>query len=149
MGAFAGDVNNDGLPDLLLTEYGGVRLFQNLGGGKFRDVTREAGLDGADATVADPQPSHRSLDSFVQGHLLGRARHVVTFLFLRLGAAGLGAVVLAACGTQAPAAPAPSGGGGAAPAASNFDPAQCYRPFGGTTHCRRRPHRRCTVGCRR
>jgi ribose transport system substrate-binding protein len=50
--------------------------------------------------------------------------------FLRLGAAGLGAVVLAACGTQAPA---PSGGGGAAPAASNFDPAQCYRPFGGTT----------------
>jgi len=53
--------------------------------------------------------------------------------FLRLGAAGLGAVVLAACGTQAPAVPAPSGGGGAAPAASNFDPAQCYRPFGGTT----------------
>jgi hypothetical protein len=45
MGVFAGDVNNDGLPDLLLTEYGGVRLFQNLGGGKFRDVTREAGLD--------------------------------------------------------------------------------------------------------
>ncbi len=45
MGAFAGDVNNDGLPDLLVTEYGAVRLFQNLGGGKFRDVTREAGLD--------------------------------------------------------------------------------------------------------
>ena len=45
MGAFAGDVNNDGLPDLLVTEYGAVRLFQNLGGGKFKDVTREAGLD--------------------------------------------------------------------------------------------------------
>src|SRR4029079_3884436 len=44
MGAFAGDVNNDGLPDLLVTEYGAVRLFQNLGG-KFREVTREAGLD--------------------------------------------------------------------------------------------------------
>lgn len=45
MGAFAGDVNNDGLTDILLTEYGAVRLFQNLGGGKFREVTREAGID--------------------------------------------------------------------------------------------------------
>ena len=45
MGAFAGDVNNDGLSDLLVTEYGAVRLFQNLGGGKFREVTRAAGLD--------------------------------------------------------------------------------------------------------
>lgn len=45
MGAFAGDVNNDGLPDMLVTEYGAVRLFQNLGRGKFREVTREAGLD--------------------------------------------------------------------------------------------------------
>ncbi len=45
MGAFAGDVNNDGLSDVLVTEYGAVRLFQNLGGGKFREVTREAGLD--------------------------------------------------------------------------------------------------------
>jgi enediyne biosynthesis protein E4 len=45
MGAFAGDVNNDGLADLLVTEYGAVRLFQNLGGGRFREVTREAGLD--------------------------------------------------------------------------------------------------------
>lgn len=45
MGAFAGDVNNDGLPDLLVTEYDAVRLFQNLGAGKFREVTRDAGLD--------------------------------------------------------------------------------------------------------
>jgi hypothetical protein len=45
MAAYAGDVNNDGLPDVLVTEYGAVRLFQNLGGGKFREVTREAGLD--------------------------------------------------------------------------------------------------------
>ena len=45
MGAFAGDVNNDGLPDLVLTEYGATRLLQNLGGGTFRDVTRAAGLD--------------------------------------------------------------------------------------------------------
>jgi hypothetical protein len=45
MGVAVGDVNNDGLPDVLLTEYGSVRLFLNLGGGKFRDVTKEAGLD--------------------------------------------------------------------------------------------------------
>ncbi len=45
MGAFAGDINNDGLVDLLVTEYGAVHLFQNVSGGKFREVTREAGLD--------------------------------------------------------------------------------------------------------
>lgn len=45
MGAYAGDVNNDGLADVVVTEFGAVRLFQNLGGGKFREVTREAGLD--------------------------------------------------------------------------------------------------------
>jgi hypothetical protein len=45
MGAAVGDVNNDGLPDVCLTEYGGTRLFQNLGGGKFRDVSAAAGID--------------------------------------------------------------------------------------------------------
>jgi hypothetical protein len=45
MGAYAGDVNNDGLSDLLVTEYGAVRLFQNLGAGKFREISRGAGLD--------------------------------------------------------------------------------------------------------
>src|SRR5438270_13862191 len=44
MGVAVGDVNNDGLPDVLLTQYGGVRLFLNLGGGRFEDVTAEAGL---------------------------------------------------------------------------------------------------------
>jgi hypothetical protein len=45
MGVAVGDINNDGLPDVLLTEYGRVRLFLNCGGGKFRDITKEAGLD--------------------------------------------------------------------------------------------------------
>jgi hypothetical protein len=45
MGAIAGDVNNDGRPDLVVTEYGAVRLLENLGSGHFREVTSEAGLD--------------------------------------------------------------------------------------------------------
>jgi hypothetical protein len=45
MGVAVADVNNDGRPDVLLTEYGATRLFLNQGGGRFREVTREAGLD--------------------------------------------------------------------------------------------------------
>jgi hypothetical protein len=45
MGVAVGDVNNDGLPDVLVTQYGGVRLFLNNGNGTFTEVTREAGLD--------------------------------------------------------------------------------------------------------
>src|SRR5262249_59660786 len=44
MGVAVGDVNNDGRPDVLVTEEGGVRLFLNQGNGKFLDVTKEAGL---------------------------------------------------------------------------------------------------------
>jgi hypothetical protein len=45
MGVAVGDVNNDGWPDVLVTQYGGVRLFLNNGNGSFTDVTRQAGLD--------------------------------------------------------------------------------------------------------
>lgn len=44
MGVAVGDVNNDGLPDVLVTEYGAVRLFINRGAGKF-DQSNDAGLD--------------------------------------------------------------------------------------------------------
>lgn len=43
-GVAIGDVNNDGLPDVLLTQYLGVKLFLNLGSGHFKDITQEAGL---------------------------------------------------------------------------------------------------------
>jgi hypothetical protein len=45
MGAIAGDVNNDGRPDLVVTEYGATRLFVNLGQGRFEEVTKEAGIE--------------------------------------------------------------------------------------------------------
>src|SRR5437867_2520450 len=45
MGVAVGDLNNDGLPEVLLTEYGNTRLFRNLGGGRFKDVTHAAGID--------------------------------------------------------------------------------------------------------
>src|SRR5579859_4915991 len=45
MGVAIGDVNNDGWPDVLITEYRGVRLFLNNGNRTFTEVTRQAGLD--------------------------------------------------------------------------------------------------------
>jgi hypothetical protein len=45
MGAAIGDVNNDGWPDLLVTEYGGIHLLLNDGSGRFNEVTKVAGLD--------------------------------------------------------------------------------------------------------
>jgi hypothetical protein len=39
------DYNNDGRPDLLVVRFGHSQLFENLGNGKFKDVTRQAGLD--------------------------------------------------------------------------------------------------------
>jgi hypothetical protein len=44
MGASVGDYNNDGLPDLLVTCFGGVVLYRNNGNGTFTDVTKAAGL---------------------------------------------------------------------------------------------------------
>jgi hypothetical protein len=45
MGVAIADVNNDGWPDVLVTQFGGLRLFLNRGDGTFRDVTVQAGLD--------------------------------------------------------------------------------------------------------
>ena len=46
MGVAIGDINNDGWPDVFLTEYGRVRLFLNNGDGRtFTDISQEAGLD--------------------------------------------------------------------------------------------------------
>ena len=44
-GALWLDYNNDGKPDLLVVRFGHNILYENLGNGKFRDVTKAAGLD--------------------------------------------------------------------------------------------------------
>ena len=44
VGVAIGDVDNDGRPDVLITQFRGARLFHNEGGGKFRDITAEAGI---------------------------------------------------------------------------------------------------------
>jgi len=45
MGATVGDYNNDGLPDLAVSCFGGVILYRNNGNGTFTDVTKQSGLD--------------------------------------------------------------------------------------------------------
>lgn len=44
MGVAVGDYNNDGLPDLLVTCFGGVVLYRNNGDGTFTDATKTVGL---------------------------------------------------------------------------------------------------------
>ena len=44
MGAAVGDFNNDGLPDLIVSCFGGIVLYRNNGDGTFTDVTKAAGL---------------------------------------------------------------------------------------------------------
>jgi hypothetical protein len=44
-GALWFDYNNDGRPDLFVVRFGRSQLFENLGNGRFKDVTRQAGLD--------------------------------------------------------------------------------------------------------
>lgn len=48
-GVCVGDYDNDGFPDLFLTQYGRNVLYHNNGDGTFTDVTRKAGLDSAPA----------------------------------------------------------------------------------------------------
>lgn len=57
MGAAVGDFDNDGRPDLYLTNFGSNQLWKNNGDGTFKDVTRAAGADdprwSASASFAD------------------------------------------------------------------------------------------------
>ncbi|MHC5012449.1 MAG: FG-GAP-like repeat-containing protein, partial [Planctomycetota bacterium] len=48
VGAFFGDYDGDGDPDLFLTRAGPNRLFRNVGDGRFEDATQSAGVGGGD-----------------------------------------------------------------------------------------------------
>jgi hypothetical protein len=72
MGVAVGDVNDDGRPDLVITQHVGARLLINLGGMKFKDVTDEAGVKnplwGASACFLDYDRDGR-LDLFIANYL--------------------------------------------------------------------------------
>jgi hypothetical protein len=81
MGVAVGDVNNDGLSDVLVTEYGAVRLFINRGAGKFTeakgaldnprwatsaaffDFNRDGWLDLVVANYLDYDPTQKCTDA--------------------------------------------------------------------------------------
>jgi hypothetical protein len=73
-GACAGDYDNDGSIDLLVTFWGTNRLFHNRGDGTFADVTQKAGLDttrarwGAGCAFVDYDRDGR-LDLFVANYI--------------------------------------------------------------------------------
>jgi hypothetical protein len=65
------DFNNDGRPDLFVVRFGHSQLFQNLGNGKFKDVTKQAGLDrymNAITAIAFDYDHDGNVDLFVGGY---------------------------------------------------------------------------------
>jgi len=75
LGCVWGDYDNDGFPDLYVTQYGKNILYHNNGNGTFTDVTEKAGVDGMDfgtmfhtgATFFDYDRDGR-LDLYVGGY---------------------------------------------------------------------------------
>jgi enediyne biosynthesis protein E4 len=62
------DFNNDGRPDLLVVRFGHNQLFQNMGNGKFKEITKTAGIDGyknAITAIAFDYDRDGKLDLFV------------------------------------------------------------------------------------
>jgi enediyne biosynthesis protein E4 len=81
MGLAVADYDNDGLPDIYVTGYGGNVLYHNLGNCKFEDVTEKAGVAGggfsAGAAWADyDRDGH--LDLFVSRYVRTDLNHLPT-----------------------------------------------------------------------
>ena len=73
LGAAWGDYDNDGRPDLVVTSFGGIRLFHNRGDGTFEDVSHASGVDAfrgfwTGATWGDADGDGR-LDLYVCGYV--------------------------------------------------------------------------------
>jgi hypothetical protein len=66
MGAAVGDYDNDGRVDVFITGVGGCRLLHNVGGGRFVDVTKEAGIG---ASTNDWSTGAAWIDYDNDGHL--------------------------------------------------------------------------------
>jgi enediyne biosynthesis protein E4 len=72
MGVAAADYDNDGRIDIYLTGLGGNRLFRNLGGGRFADVTAKAGVGGGGFSTSAAffdYDKDGSLDLFVANYV--------------------------------------------------------------------------------
>jgi hypothetical protein len=82
MGVAVADYDNDGLPDIYVTGYGGNALYHNLGHCKFEDVTEKAGVAGGGfstgAAWADYDRDGR-VDLFVSRYVHFDINHLPTF----------------------------------------------------------------------
>ncbi len=82
MGIAVADYDNDGLPDIYVTGYGGNALYHNLGNCKFEDVTEKAGVAGGGfstgAAWADYDRDGR-VDLFVPRYVHFDINHLPTF----------------------------------------------------------------------
>src|SRR6266404_2132456 len=81
MGVAVADYDNDGLPDIYVTGYGGNVLYHNLGNCKFEDVTEKAGVAGggfsAGAAWAD-YDRHGRVDLFISRYVHFDLNHLPT-----------------------------------------------------------------------
>ena len=82
LGISIGDVNNDGKPDILITQVNGARVLLNRGGMKFVDVTAESGLKNPmwGTSVAAPRLRPRRLARRVHRELRGLRPGVAVYL---------------------------------------------------------------------
>jgi len=81
MGVAVGDYNNDGYPDLFVTNYGKNILYHNNGDGTFTDVTAQAGVAGGGWSVSAgffDFDNDGHLDLFVTRYMLWDAKHSKT-----------------------------------------------------------------------